>query len=415
VLGVEYVQELNERMGTDARHRMSSPERGWAYAAISVLFLSVMMGTTEPTPLYAFWERSYGFGPIVTTLVFATYAVGVIAALLFAGRDSDINGRRPVLMACVGLSALSSVLFLLANGLPMLFVARLISGFSAGVAAPAATATLVDLAGATALWSRVVPGAVNLLGLGIGPILGGVLAESAAHPTRLPFQVHLGVLAVAVIIALGFAYRDRQARTGPVMIISRPALGLPDTGRGTFMAAALGGFTTFALLGLFTALVPTFLEKVIGQHHPWVIGASVSLSFGAAVLTQLAIRGLRAVLAIELGLAVLIAGIGILTASLAIASYPLFLAGTVVSGIAIGAAFSGGLATALSVAGDRERGRVSSLFYLIAYVGLTIPVIGAGFGVADTSILATFVVVGAVLAVFDLGALAYLRVWSRRT
>jgi MFS family permease len=96
-----------------------------------VLFVSVMMATTEPTPLYAFWERSYTFGPIVTTLVLATYAIGVIAALLFAGRDSDVDGRRPVLLACVALSALSSVLFLLADGLPMLFAARLVSGFSA--------------------------------------------------------------------------------------------------------------------------------------------------------------------------------------------------------------------------------------------------------------------------------------------
>ena len=71
-----------------------------------------MIATTEPTPLYALWERSYGFGAIVTTLVVATYAVGVIAALLFAGRDSDVDGRRPVLAACAGLSALSSILFL---------------------------------------------------------------------------------------------------------------------------------------------------------------------------------------------------------------------------------------------------------------------------------------------------------------
>jgi MFS family permease len=393
---------------------MSRPERDWAYAAVSILFVSVMMATTEPTPLYAFWERSYGFGPIVTTLVFATYAVGVIAALLFAGRDSDVDGRRPILIACAGLSALSSVLFLLVNGLPMLFAARLISGFSAGLAAAAATATLIDLAGTAPLWSRVVPGAVNLVGLGIGPILGGVLAESSAQPTRLPFEVHLGVLAVSVILGLGFAYRDRPVRTAPVMIVSRPSLGLPDTGRGTFIAAALGGFTTFALLGLFTALVPTFLEKVIGQHHPWVIGASVSLLFGVTVLTQLSIRGVPARLAIELGLAVLITGLGVLAASLDIASYPLFLAGTVISGIAIGAAFSGGLATALSAAGEGERGRVSSLFFLIAYVGLTIPVIGAGFGVADRGIVSTFIVVGAVLAVFDLGALTYLRTRSRR-
>ena len=100
-----------------------------------------MLATTEPTPLYAFWERSYRFGSIVTTLVLATYAVGVIAALLFAGRDSDIYGRRPVLLACAGLSALSSILFLLANGLPMLFATRLISGLSAGLVSPTATAT----------------------------------------------------------------------------------------------------------------------------------------------------------------------------------------------------------------------------------------------------------------------------------
>jgi predicted MFS family arabinose efflux permease len=383
--------------------------RGWAYAAVGFLFVAVMMATTEPTPLYAYWERSYGFGAIVTTLVFATYAVGVIAALLFAGRDSDVDGRRPVLAACAGFSALSSILFLLANGLALLFIARLVSGFSAGLAASAATATLVDLAGTAPLWGRVVPGAVNLLGLGTGPIVAGALAETGSHPTRLPFEVHLAVLIVAVVLALGLAYRDRAERSGPVVIVHRPALGLPSAGRGTFAAAALGAFTTFALLGLFTALVPTFLEKVIGQHHPWVIGASVSLLFGVAVLTQLVLRGLRPHTAIELGLVVLIVALALLTWSLDIASYPLFLAGTVISGIAIGAAFSGGLATALSVAGEGERGRVSSLFFFIAYVGITIPVVGAGFGVAGIGILATFIVVGAVLAAFDLGALTYLR------
>jgi MFS family permease len=395
-------------MTDDERGR--GPDRGWAYAAVGFLFAALMLATTEPTPLYAFWERGYGFGSVVTTLVFATYAVGVITALLFAGRDSDVDGRRPVLLACAALSALSSVLFLLANGLGWLFAGRLVSGFSAGLAAAAATAALVDLAGPSALWSRVVPGGVNMLGLGIGPVLGGVLAQAGFQPTRLPFYVALAVLAVAVA-ALGFAYRDRAGRTGPVLIVSRPSLGLPGSGRGTFVAAALGGFTTFALLGLFTALVPTFLTTVIGQHAPWVIGASVSLLFAVAVVAQLALRRLPARRAIQLGLAVLIAGLGLLAASLAVASYPLFLAGTVISGIAVGAAFSGGLATALSGAAPSERGRVSSLFYLIAYVGLTIPVIGAGIAVVELSVLSAFVIVGVALAAFDLAALAYL---SRR-
>ena len=392
-------------MATDGAR---GPDRGWAYAAVGFLFAAVMLATTEPTPLYAFWERDYGFGSVVTTLVFATYAVGVITALLFAGRDSDVDGRRPVLLACVALSAVSSVLFLFAGGLAALFAGRLVSGFSAGVAAAAATATLVDLAGRSPLWSRVVPGAVNMFGLGIGPVLGGALASAGWRPTRLPFIVALALLAVAAVASLGFAYRDRPERTGPVLIVSRPSLGLPGSGRGTFVAAALGGFATFALLGLFTALVPTFLGTVLGQHSPGVTGASVSLLFAVAVAAQLALHRLAVRRAIQLGLTLLLAGLAMLAASLAVASYPLFLAGTVVSGVAAGTAFSGGLATALSVAAAGERGRVSSLFYLIAYVGLTIPVIGAGIAVAELSVLSAFVIVGAVLAAFDLAALAYL-------
>ena len=99
------------------------PARPGAYAAVGLLFVSVMMATTEPTPLYAYWGARFHFGAIVTTLVFAIYAVGVLAALMFAGRTSDLDGRRPVLAACAILSAASSVLFLLAHGLALLFVA----------------------------------------------------------------------------------------------------------------------------------------------------------------------------------------------------------------------------------------------------------------------------------------------------
>ncbi len=135
----------------------------------------------------------------------------------------------------------------------------------------------------------------------------------------------------------------------------------------------------------------------------------MSLLFAAAVLTQLAVHHLPGRVAILVGLAVLIVALGVLAASLDIASYPLFLVGTVISGIAVGAAFSGGLATALSVAGEGERGRVSSLYFLTVYVGITIPVIGAGIAVAETSILTAFIIVGSVLAAFDLAALTYLR------
>ena len=67
-----------------------------------------MVGTTLPTPLYPIYERRFGFGGLMVTVVFATYALGVIAALLLMGRQSDQVGRRPVLLAGLACAAASA-------------------------------------------------------------------------------------------------------------------------------------------------------------------------------------------------------------------------------------------------------------------------------------------------------------------
>ena len=58
----------------------------------------------------------FGFGELVTTVVFATYAAGVIAGLVLFGHWSDQVGRRPMLHAGLVLSGLSAVVFAVAGG-----------------------------------------------------------------------------------------------------------------------------------------------------------------------------------------------------------------------------------------------------------------------------------------------------------
>ena len=67
-----------------------------------------MVGTTLPTPLYGIYRARFGFSELIITVIFATYATGVIAGLLLFGRASDQVGRRPVLLAGLALSALSA-------------------------------------------------------------------------------------------------------------------------------------------------------------------------------------------------------------------------------------------------------------------------------------------------------------------
>ncbi|MGD0698363.1 MAG: hypothetical protein ABSA02_00600 [Trebonia sp.] len=80
----------------------------------------------------------------------------------------------------------------------------------------------------------------------------------------------------------------------------------------------------------------------------------------------------------ELG--VFLAALALIVAGLSAASMPIFLASTVVSGVAVGAVFMGSLATANRVAPAEIRRQVISAFFVFAYVGLTIPVIAVGFG-----------------------------------
>jgi MFS family permease len=149
-----------------------------AFAATAYAFAAAMVGTTLPTPLYALYQRRYGFSELIITVIFGVYALGVIAALLLAGRLSDAVGRRPVLLAGLLLSALSAVAFLLANGLALLIVGRILSGLSAGVFTGTATATLVDLHGAERAGRATLVAAVaNMGGLGSGPLLSAALAS----------------------------------------------------------------------------------------------------------------------------------------------------------------------------------------------------------------------------------------------
>lgn len=188
---------------------------GWpAVTLIGAAFAITMLGTTHPTPLYPLYEKAFGFGELVTTVVFAAYAVGVTTALLVFGSWSDQLGRRPMLQAGLALSGLSAIVFLLAGDLGWLFVGRVLSGLSAGVFTGTATATIVDLAPDHGkARASLIAAAVNMGGLGAGPLLAGILAQYAPLPRSVCFVVDLALVVMAVLGVQAVAEPVRRAGT----------------------------------------------------------------------------------------------------------------------------------------------------------------------------------------------------------
>ncbi len=196
-------------------------------------------------------------------MIFAAYAVGVMGALIVTGRWSDQLGRRPLLFAGLVAAALSDVLFLVSDNLTLLLVARVVSGISAGIFTGTATVAVIELA--PSAWrhsATFVATAVNMGGLGLGPVIAGLLGEYAPWPLQLAYVVHLGLAALAVA-AVAYAPETVERPSRPRLRMQR--LSVPSEVRGVFLPAAIAGFAGFAVLGFFTATAPAFMKRCWGN------------------------------------------------------------------------------------------------------------------------------------------------------
>ena len=366
---------MPEQPGAEDVHRPTLGRRPAFWAVVYVLGV-VMLGATLPTPLYVVYQRRFDFSAIVLTLIFAAYAAGTWAALVFFGRLSDQVGRRRVLLPALGLAAASTVVFLLASGVAWLFVARALSGLAVGLTTGTATAYLSELhpQGDKAHAARITS-ADTLLGLGLGPLLAGLLAEYAPAPTELAFLVYLGLLVPAAVLAW---LAPETLTKGRQRISLRPRLGVPREALRSFLAPAAAVFVFFALQGLYSALAPSLLQEQLHNDNHAVAGAVVGALYGTAAVVEMVLHRVPSRTAMLAGLGLLIGSLPLVVLAFPLRSLVTFLASTAAGGMAVGLGYGGSLEVVNQIAPDERRGEVLSTYFLLAYAGLAFPTIGVG-------------------------------------
>ena len=93
------------RRGQSRRHGTGFWIAGYAFAV-------TMAFSTVPAPLYVLYQARDRFGSLLVTVIFAAYAVGVVASLFLLGHLSDWLGRRRIALIALGISMLAGVTFL---------------------------------------------------------------------------------------------------------------------------------------------------------------------------------------------------------------------------------------------------------------------------------------------------------------
>lgn len=378
-----------------------------AFLGAAFSFSVVMVGTTMPTPLYPVYQNTFGFSQLMITIIFAAYAIGVIAALVTTGRWSDQLGRKPLLLGGLVFSIVSDLVFWQANGLAMILVGRVLSGISAGIFTGTATVAVLELA--PRHWrerSTFFATAANMGGLGLGPMLAGALSQYMTAPLKLTFLVHMALASLA-FVCIWCAPETVKRPAHPRLSFQR--LNVPLGVRRVFVPAAIAGFAGFAACGFFTSIAPAMMGEVLGYGNRLLIGIVAGSIFIASTVGQLLQNKLPQTRRLPVGCATLVVGalpvaLGIHTQSLG-----LFMTGALVSGMGQGIAFRAGMSAIAAASPPTERAAVTSTFFIVAYVAISVPVIGIGLMASVISLSTTGIVFSAFVGILAALALLLLR------
>jgi MFS family permease len=367
---------------------------GWHRAGfwlVAYAFTVTMAFSAVPTPLYVLYQARDGFGSFTLTLIFAAYAVGVALSLLLAGHLSDWAGRRRMLAVAIAVNVVSGVLFLTWPTVPGLLVARFVSGVSIGLLTATATAHLTELhraagsyraAGSSSASSgsggraNAVSTAANLGGIGLGPLLAGLLAQYAPDPLHLSYYVAEGLM-LAGLLGLALV-PETVTRPDPRPSYRPQRVSVPPASRQAFWAAGATAAVMFSVFGLFTSLAPSFLAGTLHERSHALAGVTAFAVFGAAAVSQLLLARVSLRRLLGLGIALLVAGLAAVTVAVWLPSLALLLVGGIVAGAGAGATFKGAVATVIGIAPEQSRGEALAGLFLAAYLGLAVPVIGLG-------------------------------------
>ena len=366
-----------------------------------------MAVATLPSPLYGLYRARDHLSALTITVVFAIFAGGTIATLQ---RDSSIAtrlGRRGMMLGAVGTMMVAMGVLAAWKDLPGLLIGRLITGVAVGLAAGPAITYLIELRlradpNASAVRARTIGTSVNVGALGVGPLIAGCLAQWVSFPLTVPYLVFIGLGAVALIGLRGAPETGApasRAATENQPAGSRRPVRLP-------VPAASATLAGFSANGLYAGLSGLFLATTFHRPSLALAGASLFLLFSCGVASQLATARLQASRVLALGTISMLVGLVLLVVSVRLStpSLALFLIAGALIGAGSGAVFKGTTGIVLEASPPESRVAMTSALLIALYVGLSVPVIGAGVALslgasAPNTVLGFAILVGLGVAI----------------
>lgn len=353
---------------------------GFAVAGLTIVGMLAAAGA--PSPLYPVYQQLWGFSALTLTVVFAVYVLALLAALLTMGSLADHIGRRPVLILGLLLLAVSMVIFVRADGVGDLMLARIVQGVATGAVTGAASALVIDLQPSIRAGALVTGGAPTV-GIALGVLLAGALVQYAPMPREL---VYLVLCATYLVLAalLAFVPEDRAAGRRDTRRIVRsfaPSIGIAREARPTFVAVLPAIAASWALGGLYLSLGSSVVGGVLGLHNHLIVGLVLAGFFGTGGIAPILVAGLAPTPRRALGL--LLLGVGVIgsVVGVELGSTPWYVVGSLLAGAGFGISFQVAFGQIAQVTPAPSRAQTFASLFVVSYTAFSVPAVVAGLAV----------------------------------
>lgn len=354
---------------------------------VSFAMIVGVMGTALISPLYPLYKQTWQLQPSDISLVYVVYMAGALFGLLFIGRLPDRIGFKPVMQAGLILMGLGTLMSLLAWNLASLIVGRIVVGVASSMMTTGATMGMNSFA-EPHQGQRVatLTSVLIAFGFGLGPLVGGVMGQWAPMPlvtTYIPTLV-LGMLGFVALGRLKLPAASHPAAQMKLRLEDlMPKLTWPQrSDTSAFVLTCAMPFLAFGVFGLYAAMSPLFLDKLVPWHGPVVSGTAIALILFASAAIQVMATNLSTQWCSFGGMVGLALSNIFLMLNLWAGSGALFALGVLFTAAGHGLSMMAGMRMINRIASPHNRSGLLSTYLLIGYVGCMLPMMAMGW-IAD--------------------------------
>lgn len=356
---------------------MTQSQSWHPFVMISLALIIGTMGTALASPLYPIYQELWQLLPSHITFIFVAYMFGCLATLLFLGRTSNSIGFLKTLELGLVIITLGLLMSMFANNALWLAFGRFIIGIASGLMTTSALIGLIwSIPASHKAHAPQLSSVITAVGFGLGPLLGGAIAQFSAAPLFTPY---IPVIIGAVLCFIGL-YRLPQPQFEAQAFSIAPRLERPAPQfHAEFYITGLTAFCAFAAFSLFASLSPSFVQVIIPWHGPLVSGLAITCILLISAVVQYFSKAIPARTCLNYGLYLLLFSLLILGLCMYLRWSFLFFVSDVLLGIGHGLALIGAFGLIHAMTNVQNRAAVMSTYLFVGYLGTILPIIAVGY------------------------------------